>query len=291
MKHLGSALAVVAICVSISAGVVALGSSGGLVWNGVPLLAVCAAFAFAVQWAAWVPASIARTEAYYDLTGSLTYLSVVGFALWAGGGERPIEPRQWLIAGCVVVWAGRLGTFLFRRIRRDGKDGRFDELKTHPLRFIVPWTLQGLWVVLTASAVLITLTRAERGGPLGALDAVGFGIWALGFAIEVVADRQKAAFRARPASAGRWIDEGLWSRARHPNYFGEILLWAGLAVVGAGVFTGGQWIGLISPVFVAVLLLFVSGVPLLDARAKERWGDDPEYQAYRARTRVLLPLP
>ncbi len=291
MNPFALAAAVVVGCVGVAGGVVAVGSSGGLTWGAAPLLGLCAGLAFAVQWIAWIPASIARSERFYDLCGSATYLSVVGLALLAGGAQRPIEPRHGLLAGLVAVWAVRLGTFLFARIRREGKDGRFDALKQHPARFLVPWTVQGLWVFLTALAALIVLTRAEPGGALGPSDVVGGALWALGFGVEVAADRQKAAFRARPGSAGRWIDEGLWSLARHPNYFGEILLWTGIAVVGAGVFHGGQWIGLISPVFVAILLLAVSGVPLLDARAIERWGDDPDYRAYRARTRELLPLP
>ena len=115
-------------------------------------------------------------------------------------------------------------------------------------------------------------------------------MWVLGFAIEVTADRQKSAFNARPENQGRWIDEGLWSRSQHPNYFGEILLWSGIAVCGAGVFVGGQWVGLLSPIFVATLLLKVSGVPLLKKRGQEKWGDNPEYAAYLARTRLLLPV-
>lgn len=288
---LGPAVAVVLGASLVAASVTAVGAAGGLVWQGAPLLGLCAVLAFAVQWVAWIPASIARTERFYDLTGSLTYLGVLALALSAGGAQRPLEPRHWLVATLVAVWAVRLGAFLVRRIHEEGKDGRFDAMKQHPLRFLVPWTLQGLWVFLTSAAVLIVLTRAAAGGPLDLVDLLGGALWALGFGIEVVADRQKAAFRARPESRGRFIDEGLWARARHPNYFGEILLWMGLAVVGAGVFEGGQWIGLVSPLFVALLLLKISGIPLLDARAQERWGDDPEYQAYRARTRRLLPLP
>jgi steroid 5-alpha reductase family enzyme len=279
---------VVVASLGVGGAAVAAGSMGGAALGGVPLLGLCVALAFAIQWLAWIPASIARTEKFYDLTGSVTYLSVLALSLAAS--PRPLSARSLLISAAVAIWALRLGTFLFRRIRRDGKDGRFDELKTSAVRFLLPWTLQGLWVSLTALAVLIVNTRADGGGPLGLLDVAGLAIWALGFGIEVVADRQKAAFRARPGSEGKWIDEGLWSRSRHPNYFGEIVLWTGLAIVGAGVFEGAQWVGVVSPIFVALLLTKGSGVPLLAARARERWGDDPDWQAYQARTRVLLPL-
>jgi len=191
-----------------------------------------------------------------------------------------------LVAAAVILWALRLGSFLFLRIRKDGKDGRFDEIKQSPARFLVAWSLQGMWVFLTALSALIVLTASTPDGLMWT-DALGFGMWALGFAVEVVADRQKSAFRARPESAGRWIDEGLWSRSRHPNYFGEILLWTGILVVGAGSFEGWQWLGVLSPLFVTLLLTRVSGIPMVEGRADARWGDDPAYQAYKQETPVL----
>ena len=199
--------------------------------------------------------------------------------------------RQWLLSFFVLVWALRLSSFLFRRVRRAGSDGRFDSLKTSPVRFFVPWTLQGMWVSLTLLVVLVINCQAVSPPPLGLLDLVGGLLWVLGFGLEVAADRQKSRFASRPESRGRWIDEGLWSRARHPNYLGEIMLWSGIAVIGSASLSGAEWLALVSPVFVALLLLKVSGVPLLDERAIERWGHDPDYLAYRQRTRVLLPIP
>ena len=284
------ALAVVSVCLSLTGGAAWLGSSGGVIIGGVPLLILCAGVSMLVQWLVFLPAAATQSEKFFDLTGSLTYLTLMAFSLAAASTQRELTARQILLSVAVAIWAIRLGTFLFWRIQKDGRDGRFDEIKIDPLRFWGVWTIQGLWVFFTALCVLIVNTRASPAGPLGLLDAVGMGLWALGLGIEVTADRQKTAFKARPESAGRWIDEGLWSRAQHPNYFGEILLWSGLAVVGAGVLEGGQWIGLISPIFVATLLLRVSGVPMLRERAMRRWGDDPEYAAYLARTRLLLPV-
>jgi steroid 5-alpha reductase family enzyme len=284
------ALAVVATCLSLTIGASWLGSAGGVVIGGVPLLILCAGVSMLVQWLVFVPAAITQSERFFDLTGSLTYLTLMAFSLAAAGTQRELTARQILLSAAVVIWALRLGTFLFLRIRKDGRDGRFDEIKIDPMRFWGVWTIQGLWVFFTALCVLIVNTRATSGGPLGLLDGIGMALWALGMGIEVLADRQKSAFKSRPENEGRWIDEGLWSRAQHPNYFGEILLWSGLAVVGAGVMEGGQWIGLFSPVFVATLLLRVSGVPLLRERSMRRWGDNPEYLAYLARTRLLLPV-
>ena len=287
-RSVARAAAVVTVCLALGGGVAGLGAAGGERVGGVPLLALCAGLAMLIQWLAWIPAALRRDESFFDLTGSLTYLTVTGFALAMAG---PPSPRQWLVAALVWIWAARLGSFLLRRVRQDGGDGRFDEIKVDPARFLSVWTIQGLWVFFTAAAALIVLTRAEAGAPWSPWDALGGAMWSAGFAVEVIADRQKRAFKARPESAGRWIDEGLWSWSQHPNYFGEILLWSGVAVIGAGVFEGGQWVGLLSPLFVALLLTRVSGIPLLDARAEARWGDDPEFRAYRERTSVLLPRP
>jgi steroid 5-alpha reductase family enzyme len=150
--------------------------------------------------------------------------------------------------------------------------------------------MQGLWVVLTSAAAIAILSFPRAEAP-GLLFGLGAAMWLAGFVIETVADAQKTAFRRDPANAGRFIDVGLWSWSQHPNYFGEILLWAGIAVMAVPVLEGPAWLVLISPLFVYVLLTRISGTPLLDKAAKARWGDDPAYQAYRKRTSKLIPLP
>ena len=202
----------------------------------------------------------------------------------------PLSVPAAVTAVLVACWAVRLGLFLVARIRREGRDGRFDRIKTNPVRFLMAWTLQGAWVSLTALAALVIMTDARDPG-VGAAAILGWLLWAVGWGIEVVADRQKSAFRADPANEGRFITSGLWSVSRHPNYLGEILLWTGIFVSGLGMYTGGQWVAVVSPLFVVLLLTRISGIPLLEARADRRWGDDPAYQAYRAATPVLLPRP
>lgn len=279
------ALAVIVVCVASAAGVSWAGAQGSASVGGIPVIAICCGLAFAVQWIAFVPSCLLRTEQYYDLTGSITYLSTTWLAVLLSGS---IHPRALILGGAISVWAVRLGTFLFRRVRRDGKDGRFDEIKTSPSKFLIAWTLQGLWVFLTLCAALAAITT-EDPAALGWRDAVGGGIWLVGFAIEVVADRQKTVFKER--RDGDFIDVGLWSWSRHPNYFGEIVLWIGVAVVASSTLTGWGWVTMISPVFVAVLLLKISGIPMLEERADERWGDREDYEAYKARTSVLVPWP
>ena len=114
--------------------------------------------------------------------------------------------------------------------------------------------------LLTAAAALVVITGGVR-APLGAVGIAGLAIWAIGMLIEVIADRQKSRFRADPDNKGAFIDVGLWAWSRHPNYFGEIVLWTGLAIVAVPVLHGWQWATLVSPVFVTVLLTRISGVP------------------------------
>lgn len=278
---------------AIGLAVAALASTDAARLGPLPIPVACAALAFLVQWIAFVPANAAQTERFYDLTGSATYVLVVGLAL-AGPtltGDPPggPGPRAWVLSAMTAVWALRLGTFLVRRIHAAGKDGRFDQIKRDPPRFLMAWTLQGLWVTLTALGVVVVASSPAGAAPLGPLDALGWALWALGFGVEVAADAQKAAFAANPANAGRWIDQGLWARSRHPNYAGEITLWTGIFVSGAAAFHGAQWLAVLSPVFVYVLLTRVSGVPLLEQRADAKWGEDAAYRAYKARVPVLFP--
>lgn len=280
-------LLVTPAAVLVAALVAWAGSRGGAVVGGVPVLAVCVALAFAIQWLAFVPAYVRRTERFYDLTGSLTYVTVTALAV-ALTPER--DGRAFLLLAMVVVWALRLGSYLVRRIRREGRDARFDAIKSSPVRFLNAWSLQGLWVSLTLAAALTAITAGER-RPLDAFAAAGAAVWAVGLAVEALADWQKSRFRADPANRGRFITTGLWAWSRHPNYFGEIVVWVGVLLVAVPVLRGLQWVALVSPLFVTFLLTKVSGLPLLERAADARWGGDPEYEAYKARTPVLVPRP
>ncbi len=282
-----SSIVAIAAAILVAVLVAVAGSDGGARAGTVPVFALCGGIAFAIQWLAFVPAYVRQTEHFYDLTGSLTYLVTIACAVALS--ER-IDGRTLLLAAMVCIWAIRLGLFLFRRIRKDGFDRRFDNIKPHPARFLMTWTLQGLWVFLTLAAALAAISSLHR-QPLGWPAAIGSGLWAFGLAIEVIADRQKRAFRADPRNRERFIRSGLWAWSRHPNYFGEILLWIGVTIVALPVLSGWQWVTLISPLFVIVLLTRISGVPMLEARADRKWGDDPEYQAYKAQTPVLVLRP
>lgn len=244
-----------------------------------------ALIALVIQWVAFVPAFMRRTERFYDLVGSATFLTTTALAVWNGW---PLDLRAALLAVVVVTWALRLGSYLVGRIRRAGRDDRFDEIKQSAPRFLLAWTLQGLWVVITAAPAVLGVLSERRVAADVAL-VVGFILWVVGFSIEVIADGQKARFAADPRNRGRFIATGLWSRSRHPNYFGEILLWVGVAVMAAPVLVGWERLALMSPLFVAWLLMRVSGIPMLERKAEVRWGAEPAYRAWRERTPRLVP--
>lgn len=263
------------------------GSQGGSRFAGVPVYGWCVLLAFGIQALAFVPAYILQSERFYDLTGSLTYLSVLGLALSLSGHR---DPRSLLLAGLVAIWALRLGSFLFLRIRATGADSRFDEIKPSAVRFFMTWSLQGLWVSFSLAAGLAALTTSHPHN-LDVFALAGALIWALGFGIEAVADHQKNRFRQNPHKPQEFIQSGLWAWSRHPNYFGEILLWIGIAVMALPLLHGWQWLTLISPVFIYLLLTRISGVPMLEEKSDRKWGGQPEYEAYKARTPVLFLRP
>lgn len=275
----------IVIAVSIAAAIALAGGYGGQQIEGIPVFALIAALAFAIQWIIFVPAYLTQSERYYDFTGSVTYVSVVACALWLNN-----DPRSQLLAALIAIWAVRLGSFLFLRIRDAGSDRRFDRIKPFFFRFMMTWTLQGLWVVMTAAAALAAMTSTLKPS-IGVTGVLGLALWVTGFAIEVTADRQKREFRRNPDNSDRFIQHGLWAWSRHPNYFGEILLWCGVAVIAAPALQGWQYATLISPVFVYLLLTRISGIPMLDAHALKRWGEQEDYRAYRDATPVLFPRP
>jgi steroid 5-alpha reductase family enzyme len=261
------------------------GSQNGASVAGVPLFALSVGLAFLIQWLAFIPAYLLQTEKFFDLTGSITYISVIAIAVLFSTG---VDARSILLAALVIIWAVRLGSFLFGRIKKAGKDDRFDEIKPSFIRFLNVWTIQGLWVTFTMAAALVAITTTAR-KELDLFAVVGFLVWVFGFAFEVIADSQKSRFNANPNNKGKFIQTGLWSRSRHPNYFGEIVLWVGVALIALPVLQGWQWVALISPVFVTLLLTRVSGVPLLEKKADKKWGGQEEYETYKKSTPVLIP--
>ena len=271
----------------ISSALVVAGSQGSVYVPRVPLFAICAGIGFILHWLVFIPSYYYQTEHYFDLTGSLSYISAVTVAVFM---HPLLDLRGLLIAVLVAIWAIRLGSFLFLRVKKAGQDRRFTELKKRFWRYLFTWTLGGAWGFITMAAALASITSMTQ-RPLGIWVSIGLLLWIVGFSIEVIADRQKTEFRNDAENSEKFITTGLWRYSRHPNYFGEIILWLGIAIIAYPTLVGWQYAALISPIFVTFLLVKVSGVKLLEESGKKRWGSDPTYQKYVTNTSVLLPMP
>jgi len=257
---------------------------------------------FAIQMACFVVAAALKTEKFYDISASLTYIVCVLLSLRKA--TAGAAPRAFINSGLVLLWAGRLGSFLFYRIMKDGSDKRFDKAKHNPRLFLIFWSVQALWIFLTALPVYIVNAKTDctvskdmyekDGGCDPALcwrDYLGWSMWVTGFVIQAVADVQKTRFRMRPENEGRWIDEGIWHYAQHPNYFGEMSMWWGIFLSCSQSLRGYEYASIISPFFVTYLLTQVSGIPMLRAASMKKWGHLPEYAEFVRTTPLLVPLP
>jgi len=275
-----------AIIVSIVIGylISLAGSQGSEEYNGLSLFMICASVSYILHWLIFIPSYGFQTEHYFDLTGSLSYLAAIAVGFYLNPTN---DPRDILIGLLITIWTVRLGSFLFFRIKKDGKDKRFTIMKTEFVWYLMTWTIGGLWVFLTMAAGLAAITSNQT-IPLGVPALVGLILWIVGFSIEVIADKQKRDFKKNPSKDNEFITSGLWAWSRHPNYFGEITLWTGLTLIALPVLSGWQLCTLISPFFVYILLTKISGIPLLENRAIKKWGNDPEYIAYLKKTPSLM---
>ena len=243
--------------------------------------------AFLIQWVAYIPAYIFQTEKFYDLTGSLSYLTVIWFVFFSSNNLSGLNIQNLIVVTLISVWAIRLGTFLFGRIHKDGEDKRFRTIKTSASQFFMTWTLQGMWVSICTMCA-ITAISSSQGIIANALFYLGLAFFIVGFAIEVVSDQQKSAFRAVPENKEKFITSGLWSKSQHPNYFGEILLWSAIALLSISSLNGTQYLTLISPIFTYVLLVYISGVRMLDDMGNKKWGHLEDYKEYKRNTPTLF---
>ncbi|KNE69309.1 hypothetical protein AMAG_13686 [Allomyces macrogynus ATCC 38327] len=247
-----------------------------------------------IQLATWAISSPLKTEKFYDLSGSITYIACFLNALLNrgdGASLSSLHPRQIIAVIFCLIWCSRLGLFLFRRVLREGKDHRFDDIKVAPFKFLFAFVAQIAWVWFTGLAVFIVAANPSATQPnINALDVIGIIWWVVSFAIEAVADYQKNKFKN--ANPTKFITTGLWAYSRHPNYFGEVMLWIGMFLLCAtGFVEPWQWVGLLSPTFVFFLLYFGSGVRLLEQSSDKRYGHLPEYQEYKARTSIFVLWP
>ena len=264
-------------------------SSESLFLNETPLIYYCISLSFIIHWIIFIPSFLNKTEKFYDFTGMIAYLSIIVFVLYQKYQILDyIDFDSILLAFLISVWTLRLGLFLFYRVFKVGEDKRFREVKKSPLKFLVWFSVSGLWVSLTSISALHILTSRITHNSyyfvyLGAL------VWLFGFLFEVIADYQKTKFKNDENNKGKFINTGLWSISRHPNYFGEIILWFGIAIITIPSLSGWGYITLISPIFVYFLLTSISGINLLEATADKRWGSLDSYKEYKEKTPELIP--
>lgn len=222
-----------------------------------------------------------------DFAGSTNFIIIAVLTLVVKGSWHF---RQVVLTSLVLLWGLRLGLFLLMRILQWGEDRRFDEMRENLGKLIVFWIFQAVWV-WTVSLPVTVVNASDRYPSLRAVDIIGWIMWTIGFLVEAIADQQKLSFKNSPENRGKWCNIGLWSYTRHPNYFGEIFLWWGIFVASTPVLRGAEWLVVFGPVFLTLLLLFVSGIPLLEDSADKKYGNVANYRVYKKVTSPLIPLP
>lgn len=247
-------------------------------------LLIALGISFLVNALFFVFASLRKTDTVTDLSYGLSFfLTSLGLAL-----AFHVQGALWLFPFLgVMLWALRLAGYLFARILTIKVDHRFDGRREDPVKFARFWILQALSTAIIMLPVVLSASRPPLS--LSIAQIAGAAIWLAGLWIETVADAQK--FRFKRHSREGFISTGVWSWSRHPNYFGEMLVWWGLWVYVVPTLQGIEQVAILGPLYITILLRFVSGVPLLEKSAKEKYGSNAEYQAYVDRTNLLFPWP
>ncbi len=256
--------------------------------TGLQIIQQAVLIAFLIQWILFIPAFYFQTEKFYDLTGSATYIFIVSYISIQSNFAKNVNLGNILLASFIILWAIRLGSFLFTRIHKSGEDKRFKFIKPSPSRFFMTWTLQGMWVSICSMCAL-TAMASKNGVIQNGFFYIGMLVFIAGFVIEIIADWQKSIFRKNPTNKDQFISNGLWYYSRHPNYFGEITLWLGISIMSFSSLSSWQYITLISPLFTYMLLVYVSGVRILEISGLEKWGHLQNYQEYIRTTSSLFP--
>ena len=291
MNHNIKEYSISLICGLIAFLVSLASSQNGVSYNNYPILIICMALSFIIHWLVFIPSYFYKTEKFYDITGTVAYLSILLTTAYLINlvNDEGILLRSIISIIFVMIWAIRLGIFLFKRVIKVGEDKRFEHAKKSFSKFLMFFNISALWVFLTIVNVL-TMIINNSDSVTDLFFIIGFSISIIGFIIEVVADMQKRKFRTNISNKGQFISSGLWSISRHPNYFGEMMIWVGMSFATIPILIGWQFITLISPIFVIFLLTNVSGINLLEASANDKWGADKNYQDYKDKTSVLIPF-
>lgn len=239
---------------------------------------------FITHWLLFIPAYVFKTEKFYDLTGTISYISIVLYVLLSST-DGIINYGNIILSSLIIMWTLRLGTFLFIRIKKAGEDKRFREIKKSFSWFFMAFTISGMWVSICA---ICALTGISNGIELTGVTYIGIVIFIFGFALEIISDNQKTNFRKIEYNKDKFITTGLWKYSRHPNYLGEIVLWTGVAIISYSSLEAYQMFTLVSPIFTYLLLVKVSGINLLEKSGEKKWGHLDSYKSYKENTPRLI---
>ena len=253
--------------------------------TGIQNITYAVLFIFLIHLLIFVPSYYFQTEKFFDLTGTISYVSSVLFIFFKSNTVESINLGSLALSTFIIIWSLRLGTFLFLRIKKAGKDRRFNEIKKSFSWFFMTFSLSGMWVTVCS---ICALTGIANGIIFSSTTIIGIIIFIIGFTIEIIADSQKSKFRAKDDNKDKFISSGLWRYSRHPNYLGEIILWLGISLISFSSLEGFQYITLISPIFTYLLLVNVSGINLLEKSGKKKWGHLESYKIYKKNTPRLI---
>ncbi|HUS52202.1 MAG TPA: DUF1295 domain-containing protein [Candidatus Bathyarchaeia archaeon] len=243
--------------------------------------------AFLIQIIFFILAAAYKTDKVTDLSYGLSFVIITLLLVWL---KKTFFPLQIILAGLVIIWGLRLAVYLFIRILRTKKDVRFDGVRENLVKFGAFWFFQALtvWIIMLPSTIALSASFYQ---PVTLLTFIGGTVWFIGLGLETVADWQKFVFKSNPENRGQWLAHGLWQYSRHPNYFGEMLCWWGLFLIGLPYLSGWLILSLFGPFYITFLLLFVSGIPPLEKRYDQRWQNNKSYQEYKRKTSLLVPFP
>jgi len=253
--------------------------------TGIQNITFAVLFIFLIHLLVFIPSYYYQTEKFFDLTGTISYVSSVLFIFFKSNTLESINLGSLALSTFIIIWSLRLGTFLFLRIKKAGKDRRFNQIKKSFSWFFMTFSVSGMWVTICS---ICALTGVANGIIFSCITTIGIVIFLIGFTIEIIADSQKTKFRAKDGNKDKFISSGLWKYSRHPNYLGEIILWLGISLISFSSLEGYQYVTLISPIFTYLLLVNVSGINLLEKSGDKKWGNLESYKKYKEKTPRLI---